>query len=395
ERSEKDLRSSCIKTDEKKLEDIHIACDFPEVFPNDLSGLPPLREIEFRVDLISGTLPFVKSPYQLAPSEMLELSNQLKELTEQEVQFLGHVVNPDGIYVDPSKVESVKNWKTPELPTAVRLFLRLAGYYGRFIKNFSKIAKPLTLLTQKNKTYDEASKNLKAPEEWLQGLDAQFERRDDVHPGSDKMYYDLRDLYWWPGMKKDIAEYVSRCLTCSKIKTDGQSERIIQTLKDMLRAYVMDFGGSWDTHLPLVEFSYNNSYHKRVKCAPFQGTVRADRGEDYANQREVEDSAGQLEKSGQFGKKGKLSSRYVGPFEIVERVCPVAYRLRLLQVLSCIHDMFHVSNLKNCLADTDLQVPLEEIKTDNKLYFIEEPVEIVDREVKKLKRSWIPIVKVR
>ncbi|GKC42976.1 retrotransposon protein, putative, ty3-gypsy subclass [Tanacetum coccineum] len=86
-----------------------------------------------------------------------------------------------------------------------------------------------------------------------------------------------------------------------------------------------------------------------------------------------------------FGKKGKLAPRYVGPFEIVEYVGPVAYRLRLPQELSCVHDVFHVSNLKKCLADSDLQVPLEEIKIDDKLYFVEESVEIMDRQVKKLK----------
>ncbi|GJY69104.1 putative reverse transcriptase domain-containing protein, partial [Tanacetum coccineum] len=81
ERPEKDLRLlSCIKADEKKPEDIHIVCDFPEVFPDNLSGLPPVREIEFRIDLIPGALPVVKSPYRLAPSKMIELSNQLKEL---------------------------------------------------------------------------------------------------------------------------------------------------------------------------------------------------------------------------------------------------------------------------------------------------------------------------
>ncbi|GKE30692.1 putative reverse transcriptase domain-containing protein [Tanacetum coccineum] len=101
----------------KKHDAIHIVRDFPEVFLDDLTGLPPMREIEFRIDLIPGALPVVKSPYHLAPSEMLELSNQLKELQEKEVQFLGHVVNWDGIHVDPSKVESVKNWKTPESPT--------------------------------------------------------------------------------------------------------------------------------------------------------------------------------------------------------------------------------------------------------------------------------------
>ncbi|GKF35295.1 hypothetical protein Tco_0108495, partial [Tanacetum coccineum] len=96
-----------------------------------------------------------------------------------------------------------------------------------------------------------------------------------------------------------------------------------------------------------------------------------------------------------FSRKGKLAPRYVGPFKIVKRVGLVAYRLRLPQELSCVHDIFHVSNLKKCLADSDLQVSLEDIKVDDKLYFVEEHVEIVDRQVKKLKRSWIPIVKVR
>ncbi|GJS43006.1 putative reverse transcriptase domain-containing protein [Tanacetum coccineum] len=322
ERPEKDLRSlACIKADEKKLDDIRVVRDFPEVFPDDLLGLPLVREIEFRIDLIPGASPVVRSPYRLAPSEMLELSNQLKELQEKgfirqshspwgatvlfvkkkdgsmrmcidyrelnkltiknryplpriddlfdqlqgaccfskidlrsgyhqlrvreedipktafrtryghfeftvmpfgltnapaifmdlmnrvckpyldkfinvfiddiliysrseeehevhlktildllekeklyakfskcefwlkEVQFLGHVVNRDGIHVDPSKVESVKNWKTLESSTEIRSFLGLAGYYRRFIENFSKIAKPLTMLTQKNKAY--------------------------------------------------------------------------------------------------------------------------------------------------------------------------------------------------------------------------------------------------
>ena len=96
-----------------------------------------------------------------------------------------------------------------------------------------------------------------------------------------------------------------------------------------------------------------------------------------------------------FGKKGKSVPRYVGPFEIIERIGSVAYRLKLLQELSSVHDTFHVSNLKKCLADETLHVPLDEIQIDDKLYFVEEPVEIVDREVEKLKRSKIPIVKVR
>ncbi|GKD66559.1 hypothetical protein Tco_1308667 [Tanacetum coccineum] len=96
-----------------------------------------------------------------------------------------------------------------------------------------------------------------------------------------------------------------------------------------------------------------------------------------------------------FGKKGKLAPRYVGPFEILERIGPVAYQLRLPEELSSVHDIFHGLNLKKCLADANLYVPLNEIKIDKTLRFVEEPVEIMDREIKKLKRSKIALVKVR
>ncbi|GKC53886.1 hypothetical protein Tco_1076631, partial [Tanacetum coccineum] len=96
-----------------------------------------------------------------------------------------------------------------------------------------------------------------------------------------------------------------------------------------------------------------------------------------------------------FGKKGKLAPRFVGPFKILERIGSVAYRLELPEELSGVHDTFHVSNLKKCLADANLYVPLDEIKVDKTLRFVEEPLEIMNREVKTLKRSKIPIVKVR
>nr|GFC22276.1 putative reverse transcriptase domain-containing protein [Tanacetum cinerariifolium] len=96
-----------------------------------------------------------------------------------------------------------------------------------------------------------------------------------------------------------------------------------------------------------------------------------------------------------FGKKGKRAPRYVGPFKIVECVGPIAYRLKLPQDLSCVHDTFYVSNLKKCLAEPDVQVPLDEIEIDENLHFVEEPIEIVERDVKKLKRRRIPLVKVR
>ncbi|GKF48572.1 putative reverse transcriptase domain-containing protein, partial [Tanacetum coccineum] len=193
-------------------------------------------------------------------------------------------------------------------------------------------------------------------------------------------------------------------------QTDSQSERTIQTLEDMLRDYVMDFGGSWDTHLLLIEFSYNNNYHTSIKCAPFEALygrkyrspmIWTEVGESvnlsiwYLHGREWYDLVSPWKGVVRFGKKGKLAPRYVGPFEIIEHVGPVAYRLKLPQELSCVHDTFHVSNLKKCLAEPDVQVHLDEIEIDENLRFVEEPIEIVDRDVKKLKRRRISLVKVR
>ncbi|GJZ51284.1 putative reverse transcriptase domain-containing protein, partial [Tanacetum coccineum] len=563
----------------------------------------------------------------------------------QEVHFLGHVVNQNGIHVDPSKIEAVKNWKTPTTPSEIRSFLGLAGYYRRFIANFSKIAKPLTSLTQKNQKYvwgveqEEAFQTLKnnlcdAPiltlpdgvEDFVvycdasnQGLGCVLMQRGKViayasrqlktheknytthdlelgavvfalktwrhylygtksviytdhkslqhifdqkelnmrqrrwielfsdyeceiryHPGKANVVADalsrkerlkprhvramavtiqieMREKIqvktehqrpsrllqqpeipeWkWDKITMDFitklpredysteklakihvdeivtrhgvpvsiisdrdGRFTSRCWqtvqkalgtrldmsTAYHPQTDGQSERTIQTLEDMLRACVIDFGGSWDVHLPLVKFSYNNSYHSSIRCALFEALygrkcrspvlwaeigeesligpeliqettdkvvlikeklkAARDRQKSYADNRrkplefEVGDRV-MLKVSPwkgviRFGKKGKLAPRYVGPFEILERIGLVAYRLRLPEELSGVHDTFHVSNLKKCLADASLHVPLDDIKVDKTLRFVEEPVEIMDREVKSLKRSKIALVKVR
>ncbi|GJZ78961.1 putative reverse transcriptase domain-containing protein [Tanacetum coccineum] len=327
-----------------------------------------------------------------------------------------------------------------------------------------------------------------------------------IHPGSEKMYQDMKKLYWWPNMKANITTYVSKCLTCAKVKaehqrpsgllvqnldtsmevgqyqdgfvhetpklrfasnfwrslqralgtnlnmttayhpqTDGQSERTIQTLEDMLRACAIDFRKVWVNHLPLVEFSYNNSYHASIKAAPFEalydrkccslvcwaevGEVQLtgpeivqettkkiiqikqrmqaahDRQKSYTDlkRKPMEFQVGDkvmlkvLPWKGVvlFGKQGKLNPRYVGPFKVLKQVGSVAYKLELPQELSRVHNTFHVSNLKKCYVDEPLAVLLDGLHFDDKLYFVEGPVEIMDREVKQLNRSRILIIKVR
>nr|GEZ89178.1 putative reverse transcriptase domain, ribonuclease H-like domain, aspartic peptidase domain protein [Tanacetum cinerariifolium]GEZ95331.1 putative reverse transcriptase domain, ribonuclease H-like domain, aspartic peptidase domain protein [Tanacetum cinerariifolium] len=223
-------------------------------------------------------------------------------------------------------------------------------------------------------------------------------------------------------------------------QTDGQSERTIQTLEDMLRTCVIDFGNGWERHLSLIEFSYNNSYHASIKAAPFEALygrkcrspiywaevrdaqltgpklihettekivqikqriqAARDRQKSYADVRrkplEFQVGDGVMLKvlpwKGviRFGKREKLNPRYIGPFKVLAKVGTIAYRLELPQKLSTVHSTFHVSNLKKCLSDEPLAILLDEIHIIDKLRFVEEQREIMDRKVKRLKQSRIP-----
>ncbi|GJY66893.1 hypothetical protein Tco_0469131 [Tanacetum coccineum] len=250
ERPEKDLRFlSCIKSNEKKLKDILIVYDFLDVFSDDLSGLPLVCEIEFYIDLIPGALPVVRLPYQLAPSEMLELSNKLTELQDKG-------------FIRPSH----SSWRAQVL----------------------------------------------------------FVKKKD---GALRMCIDYRELN-----KSSFGLSPAKSQLIGPIIVQETTQKIMQ-IKERLKT---------------VRDCQKNYADKRRKPLEFN----------------------------------------VGDFR------PIAYRLRLPHELSSIHDMFNVSNLKKCLTDTILQVPLEEIEIDDKLHFIEKPVGIVNKEVKKLKRKRIPIVKV-
>ncbi|GKE71217.1 putative reverse transcriptase domain-containing protein [Tanacetum coccineum] len=181
---------------------------------------------------------------------------------------------------------------------------------------------------------------------------------------------------------------------------DGQSERTIQTLEDMLRACVMDFGKEWNKHLPLIEFSYNNSYHTSIKAAPFEALYGrkchspicwTEVGDAQLTGleiiRETTEKIIQIKHRLQAlrDRQRSYADKRLGTF---------AYQLELPEQLSHVHSTFHVSNLNKCLSDEPLAILLDEIHVDDKLNFIEEPVEIIDCKVKHLKQSHIPIVKV-
>ncbi|GKC51712.1 putative reverse transcriptase domain-containing protein, partial [Tanacetum coccineum] len=201
-------------------------------------------------------------------------------------------------------------------------------------------------------------------------------------------------------------------------QTDGQSERTIQTLEDMLRACVIDFENGWDRHLPGVEFLYNNCYHTSIRAASFKALYNhkcrspacwTKVGDNQLTGLEIihetTEKIIQIKSRIQAARDRQKSDVNVRhkPLEfqvrdkvmlkVLAKVGPVAYRLKLPQQLSKVHSTFHVSNLKKCLSDESLVIPLEEIQIDDKLYFSEEPVEIIDREVKQLNQICIPIIK--
>nr|GEV00518.1 putative reverse transcriptase domain-containing protein [Tanacetum cinerariifolium] len=460
------------------------------VSTNIILRLPPVREIEFGIDMIPGALPVVKLPYRLASSEMSELSNQLKELQEKgfirpshsswrspmlfvknkddalrmcidhrelnkltiknryplhriddlfdELQGAcffskidrrsgyhqlrvqeedipktmfrtryGHfeftvmpfgLTNAPAIFMDLMNrvctlylkkfvivfIDDILIYSKSEeehevhLKTILDLLKKekLYAKFSKFIKNFSKIAKPLTLLTQKNKTYvwgdkqEEAFRILKeklcnasvlalldGPNDFVvycdasnQGFGCVLMQRGKIEQLSD---YDC-EIKYHPDKANVVADALSRKERLKPRRAPAEWLRGLEThferrddgvIRFFDRSWIPSVGGirklimheahtsSWDTHLPLVEFSYNNSYHKSIKCASF------------------------------------------------EALC--GHKCRSLIIWAEVGE------------NSDLQVPLEEIKVDDKFYFTEEPIEIVDRQVKKLKRSWILIVKVR
>ncbi|GKD13577.1 putative reverse transcriptase domain-containing protein [Tanacetum coccineum] len=217
---------------------------------------------------------------------------------------------------------------------------------------------------------------------------------------------------FWQSMQSALSTQLDMS-TAYHPETDGQSERTIQTLEDMLRACVIDFEKGWKRHLPLaevrdVQLTGPEIIHETTeKIVQIRQRLQAARDQQisYAivRRKPLEFQVGDLvmlkvlPRKGVilFRKRGKLNPRYIRPFKILKRVDPVAYKLKLPKELSNVHNTFYVYNLKKCLSDKSLVIPIKELQLDDKLNFVEELIENIDREVKQLRQSRIPIVKVR
>nr|GEY68193.1 reverse transcriptase domain-containing protein [Tanacetum cinerariifolium] len=229
-----------------------------------------------------------------------------------------------------------------------------------------------------------------------------------IHPGSEKMYQDMKKLYWWPNMKADIATYVSKCLTCVKVKAEHQRlpGLLVQPAIPMWKwdNITMDF----ITKLP--------NYHDSIKVAPYEALYGrkcrssgcwAEVGEAQLTDPEMIQETTEkiilikqrIQAAQDRQKSYADQKRKPMEFEVGDRVMlkagDVAFRLELPQEMSRVHHTFHVSNLKKCYADEPLALPLEGVQIDDTLQFVEEPVEIMEREIKRLKQNRIPLVKIR
>ncbi|GKD46221.1 putative reverse transcriptase domain-containing protein [Tanacetum coccineum] len=399
------------KSDKKQLEDIPVVRGFLEDFPEDLPGLPPVRQVEFQIDLILGAAPVARAPYRLAPSEMQELSDQLQELADRApILALPEGNNDFVVYCDASlqglgavlmQREKVTTYASQQLKpheenyTTHDLELGAVVFALEIWRHYLYGTKCTVFTDHKSLQHILDQKELNMRQRyWLELLaDYDYRLTKSAHFIPTRATYSMETLTrFWQSLQNALGTQLDMS-TAYHPETDGQSERTIQTLEDMLRACVIDFGKGWKRHFPLVEFSYNNCYHAGIKATPLEALYGRKCRSPYKS-----DNACKLQKIGKGVmpiKRGKLNPQYIVPFKILKRVSPVAYTLELPEELSSVHSTFYVSNLKKCLSDESIIIPMKELWLDDKLNFVEEPIEIMDHEVKQLRQSRIPIVKVR
>nr|GEX99191.1 hypothetical protein [Tanacetum cinerariifolium] len=317
----------------------HKAFSMLDPFPEDLPGLPPPRPVEFKIELVPGAAPVAHAPYR----------NVVR--TDKCTAMFMDLMN-QGVHVDPTKVEAIKNWTAPKSP--------IEGEEEEEAFQLLKdklCSDPILALPEGSEdfvVYCDAS---------LKGYGAVFMQREKCMVFTDhkslQYILDQKELNMRQQRWIELLSYYD----CEIRYHPGKANVIVDALSRKEREKPLR-----DKHLPLVEFSYNNSYHSSIKATPFEALY----GRKPAHWPGIGDKV-LLKVSPwkgviRFGKRGKLSPRFIGPFKVIERIRPVAYKL---------------------------EFPDKLLQLDDKLHFVEEPVEIIDREVKRLKQSQIPIVKVR
>ncbi|XP_074323763.1 uncharacterized protein LOC141660677 [Apium graveolens] len=353
------------------LHDIPMVNEFEDVFPEDLPGFPPDRAIEFAIELAPGTAPVSK--------------------------FLGHVVSSEGVLVDPAKIEAVTNWERPTTPTEIRSFLGLAGYYRRFVKDFAKILGPLTRLTRKTEKFvwtekcEESFQELKrrlvtAPVLALPDGKGDFEKKlseecETLTGEEVKCEKDEKGVISYHasiGMPQYEALYGRRCRSplcwdeVGETKILGpelvqQTRETIELIRKRLVAAQEQQKKYTDQTRKDQEFCVGEAV--LLKVSPRKGVMR-------------------------FGKKGKLSPRFIGLFEILKRIGPLAYELPLPPNLQQVHNVFHVSMLRKYNPDARHVIEYEHVDLQPDLTYIEQPVKIMDRKEQVLRNKAVKLVRV-
>ncbi|GJW28536.1 putative reverse transcriptase domain-containing protein [Tanacetum coccineum] len=454
-----------------------------------LPGVFLRLQVEFQIDLVPGAAPVARAPYRLAPSEMKELSEQLKELSdkgfirpssspwgaplqgssvyskidlrsgyhqlrvrEEDIpktafrtryghyefqvmpfgltnapaifmdlmnRFLGHGIDSEGIHVDLAKIESIEDWTSPKSPMEIRQFLGLAGYYRRFIEGFSKIAKPMTKLTQKKVKFEWGDKQEAAFQLLKQKLCsapilALPEGSKDFIAYCDASKKGLGAVLMqrekWCSLSRsgDIIymELSVRCSPITMIATQFRLKRVEHEATPMIlnaqtEARKPENIKSEDVGGMLIEMLHFPEAIWEQKLEPRAGGTLCLNGKSwlpcYGDLRTVK--AEHQRPSGLLvqpkipeWKWDNITMDFVTKLPKSSQGYDTIW-LELPEELSRVHNTFHVSNLKKCHADEPLAVPLDGLNLDDKLHFVEEPLEIVGREVKRLKRSRIPLVK--
>nr|GEW30586.1 putative reverse transcriptase domain-containing protein [Tanacetum cinerariifolium] len=370
------------------------------------------------------------------------------EFWQSKVKFLGHVIDSEGIYIDPVKIEAIKDWESPKTPTEIRQFLGLAGYYRQFIKGKANVvadalsrkerSKPLrvralvmTIVLNLPKKILSAQSEARKDKNFING-DLQ-DMINKLEPRADetlyKMYQDLKKLYWWPNMNAEIAIYenikmdfvtklpktvagqdtiwvivdrLTKSAHFLPMREDDTLEKLTrQYLKEVFSKHVVpvsiisDRDGEFTSHFWK---SLNKALGTRLDMSTSYHPETDGRSERTIQT--LEDMLRAALSAAMYGRKCRSPICWA---EVGEAHWPRDHprdnrenSSNHKSYLSCpVHSTFHVSKLKKCMADEPLVIPLDEIQVDDKLNFIEEPVKIIDREVKRLKKSRIPIVKVR